>query len=75
MEEVIEIWRPKEKDDLKLRPCPFCGSEEVVYVKYHHTVGERWKIMCCGCTANIDPGYARERHIVQGMWNRRKTDI
>lgn len=59
MEEIIEIWKPKKEDDLALFPCPFCGGEEIAYLKYRHAAGERWKVMCCGCTASIDPGYAR----------------
>lgn len=71
MEEILKVWKPKERDDLALLPCPFCGSKEVAYIKYIHTSGERWKVMCFKCTAGIDPGYARQRHIVQGMWNKR----
>lgn len=71
MEEILEIWKPKEGDDLYLLPCPFCGSKEVAYMQYEHVAGERWKVMCCGCTASIDPGYARMRHTVQQKWNKR----
>lgn len=71
MEEVLKVYKPEQGSDLELSPCPFCGSKEVVYMEYVHTAGERWKVMCLKCTAGIDPGYARQRHIVQGMWNKR----
>lgn len=71
MEEILDVWKPQKDDSLALRPCPFCGGEEIVYLKYMHDAGERWKIMCCGCTAGVDPGYARQRSIVQEIWNKR----
>lgn len=71
MEEILEVWKPKDSDELSLLPCPFCGSEEIVYMKYKHDAGERWKVMCCGCTAGVDPGYAQNQHVVQKMWNKR----
>lgn len=72
MDNVIEFYRAPVGSDLAdLKPCPFCGNGEIVYAKYRHAAGERWKIICPGCTATIDPGYAQDRKTVQSMWNHR----
>lgn len=67
---TIEIFRPKTAEQA-LKDCPFCGGSEVVYEKYQHTAGERWKVWCTQCMASIDSGYAQELGTVQRMWNRR----
>lgn len=73
MEEIIQILKPAEGSGNELLPCPFCGSEEVVFIQYQHANGWlRWKVFCCGCTASIDPGYAQMPHIVTELWNRRQ---
>ena len=66
-----EIYVPPHGSDLTLLPCPFCGSTEVVYMKYDHVAGERWAVVCTGCVAEIDPGWAQEKGIVKEMWNKR----
>lgn len=70
-ENVVKIMKPAEGSGNELLPCPFCGSWDVVHMQYEHTVGLRWKAVCCGCMAEIDPGYAQEQHTVTAMWNRR----
>ena len=61
----------KASGDLALCRCPFCGSEDVVYERYLHTAGYRWRVVCTSCMASIDPGYAQQRSTVQRMWNTR----
>ena len=61
----------KASGDLALCRCPFCGSEDVVYEIYLHTVGYRWRAVCTSCMASIDPGCAQQRSVVQRMWNTR----
>ena len=61
----------KADGDLRLERCPFCGSSNVVYEKYLHTAGYRWRVICMGCMASIDPGCAQQRSTVQRMWNTR----
>lgn len=73
-EKIIQIWKPKPTDDLALKPCPFCGNEEIVYIQYETVVGPRWKVVCSDCLATIDPGYAQDRYTVSHMWNRRKEE-
>ena len=70
MRNIIEFRKPKHENE-KLLPCPFCGSDEVVYAKYKTEVGERWLVICTGCIAEIDPGYAQERYTAREKWNRR----
>ena len=67
----IELFKPEKGSCLELKPCPFCGSDEIVYAKYNHAAGERWRVFCTHCMAGVDPGYAQTEHCVQKMWNRR----
>lgn len=64
----------KPHHENELLPCPFCGCHEIVYAKYTAIVGERWKVVCCGCMAAIDPGYAQDWGVVQRLWNRRALE-
>ena len=72
MEDVVKIIKPAAGSGNELKPCPFCGSEEIVFMQYQTVVGLRWRTFCCGCAAGIDPGYAQEMHQVTEMWNRRQ---
>lgn len=58
-------------DPINTKPCPFCGSKEIVIDKYEHRAGERFRIFCTECMAMIDPGYAQNKHTVIEMWNKR----
>lgn len=71
MEDMIDIYTPKKGTDIELASCPFCGSDEIVYMKYNHAAGERWAVVCMGCMASIDPGWAQQKHQVQDLWNKR----
>lgn len=81
--EVPDGWTPSELESknmsefikpvggFHLEKCPFCGCDEVVYEKYEHAAGDRFRVVCIGCMASIDPGYAQDKATVQTMWNRR----
>jgi Lar family restriction alleviation protein len=64
-------------DDLKeLKPCPFCGSEDVKLaahpgagIGYLHHSDTVYSIDCLGCTASFASRYKRELLVEQ--WNRR----
>lgn len=71
MEHIVEFYKPESGSYLALDPCPFCGCEEIVYAKYVCESGERWEVLCMGCMARINPGYAQDKTQVKGMWNRR----
>lgn len=70
MQEIINIVKPTGEHD-SLAPCPFCGNKEIAYAQYQHPVGLRWKVVCFGCTAEINPGYCREMYQIRERWNRR----
>ena len=71
MNDVTDMYQPPVGSDLSLLPCPFCGSISAIYAKYSHESGDRWAVVCMGCMASVDPGYAQHRFVVQDMWNRR----
>lgn len=54
-------------NDIKLRPCPFCGGKpEMKITKYGGSY-----VMCTKCFCRtIDGGYG----IVRAMWNRRAKE-
>lgn len=70
IESTIETFGPKSAGQA-LYPCPFCGGANIVYERYLHRAGERWRVWCTDCTARIDPGYAQDPGTVQRMWNHR----
>jgi Lar family restriction alleviation protein len=72
MDNIEKIERPAAGGNLELLPCPFCGSDDIVFVQYAHTIGPRWRIFCCGCSAGVDPGWAEQKSIVRDLWNTRK---
>lgn len=74
-DEVNTEYLPASKmpEHLKLLPCPFCGSNEIYYKKYQTPVGERWGVLCGGCIAEVDCGYAAQRAQARDRWNRRAT--
>lgn len=71
MEELISMFKPEEGSGNELKSCPFCGSDEVVFVQYKHAAGLRWRVFCCGCSAGIDPGFAQDPNRVADIWNKR----
>ena len=62
--DYLEVFKPRKGSSLALKPCPFCGSNHINYVKYKCTAGGRWKVRCTDCMAHT-------KRIVQSMWNRR----
>ena len=69
--ENLDIRLAGKRSDDSVKPCPFCGSENIAYGKYEHACGTRYAILCMNCMAQIDPGWAQSWGAVQGMWNRR----
>lgn len=69
--EQADIRLAHRNGDDDLLPCPFCGSHEIAYAKYEHTCGLRWAVLCMGCMAQIDPGWAQRWGTVQKLWNTR----
>lgn len=69
-----EIRNAYDEDGKTLPPCPFCGGQHILFVKYQHAAGSRWKVMCADCLAEIDPGWAQQPHVLIPMWKRRAAD-
>lgn len=69
MDEIKKIEKPLGY--LYLKPCPFCGSDNAVYVEYEHAAGLRWKVLCTECCAQVDNGFAQAKEAAQRAWNRR----
>ena len=68
--ESLEIKKNKE-----LKPCPFCGSNEVVLEWYiHHADQHRVRCLCTNCMAMVDAGWwQNERQPIQA-WNTRANE-
>lgn len=64
---AIEIVKPITHTYLK--PCRICGNTEIVYEKYQHGAGPRWRCWCTKCLACIDPGWAQSQSAVRAIWN------
>lgn len=58
----------------ELKPCPFCGGIAMFEEYTHPCCGKRWRVICTGCAAMVDPGYAQGKSVVEEMWNRRYTN-
>jgi Lar family restriction alleviation protein len=55
----------------KLKPCPFCGSEDVSLSVGKNGIGESLRyVECVGCGAMADMKRTIEEAI--GAWNKRK---
>lgn len=67
----IELIKDENNE---LLPCPFCGSEEVVYDRYKHEAGERYRCICLGCMATVDIGYAQDKYTAKRAWNKRTDE-
>lgn len=69
-DDSIEIVKPAEGNPhTYLKPCRICGNTEIVYERYGHQAGERWRCWCTKCLACIDPGWAQDRLAVRAIWN------
>lgn len=71
MESIVEIFKPTADSGLSLKPCPFCGSNEIFYSSYASPSGIRWKVTCAHCMAGVDTGYAQVPSLVRDRWNKR----
>ncbi len=69
MSDIIRV--EKASGNFALEPCPFCGDKEVVYVEYQLDNETRWKVVCIGCMAMIDPGWCRNKSVLRTKWNMR----
>lgn len=68
---IFDIYKPKQKEKLRLFPCPFCGSKEIVYLEKEMGGKRGWEVLCMECMAEMNPGDSGKKEEVQKMWNRR----
>lgn len=72
IETTKEYYMPAEESQFTLKPCPFCGSTQAVYVYYTSEAGDRLKVECLHCGGSMAPHYATVKHDVQVAWNNRQ---
>lgn len=54
--------------NIKLKSCPFCGSEDVVLTM---NAAGQWRIHCTKCEGIFWVGNSRNKASVYNAWNRR----
>lgn len=54
-----------------LKPCPFCGGENIYVDGYEHEAGLRWRVVCLDCMASVDSGTIQQKYRAIEAWNRR----
>lgn len=60
--------------DGEVKPCPFCGEKHDIWSLKYKLPGldaDRYAVMCFGCMALVDVGYAQDRGQALRHWNRR----
>ena len=55
----------------KIKPCPFCGSKNIIIKDSENGVDE--KVWCIGCQANIPRFKGRRKELIKA-WNTRQGD-
>lgn len=71
-DDVVEIIKPDQDSQYRLRACN-CGSSEVVYARYIGPGGPNlWRVVCTACRAMVDL-QGTVQHDVQVEWNRRNN--
>lgn len=52
-------------ENKKLKPCPFCGNEDVYIVNFRRNKGGKdWRVLCDECFAMVDFTQCRDGHDV-----------
>lgn len=60
--------------DGEVKPCPFCGEKHDIWTLKYKIAGidaDRYAVMCFGCMALVDVGYAQDRGQALRHWNKR----
>ena len=69
LDDVIEIKKPDQDSQWRLRNCKKCGGENVAYVQYNGRGGAAWRVKCFDCGYTVDKGN-KVRHDAQVNWNK-----
>ena len=57
--------------DIKLKPCPFCGGEVMLYT--NHYLGSMFHYVACyKCDATVETVHHKDKEFVIKTWNTRK---
>lgn len=53
-----------------LKPCPFCGGENIFVDGYEHCAGIRWRcrVLCLDCMATIDDVTVLQKYRTIKTW-------
>ena len=73
MAHTVEITKSNGKKlVMEIKPCPFCGDEDIFVVKrYVDGIWSGWKIVCPNCDLVVSSqGHDNKRELVKD-WNRR----
>ena len=54
-----------------LKPCPFCGGENIFVDEYEQYAGTRCRVVCLDCMATLDDATIHQKFRVNVAWNRR----
>ena len=56
-------------EEIKLKPCPFCGNPAIDHIKYNfHKQTQRHVVKCTKCNASME---YRDKQSAISAWNRR----
>ncbi|WII07003.1 Lar family restriction alleviation protein [Methanomassiliicoccales archaeon LGM-RCC1] len=71
--EYAQNYKPKPKTESVLKPCPFCGSEELVFADEEDG---SCCIRCTDCGAQVGHyrDYMSDNEDIAGLWNRRASE-
>lgn len=59
---------------IELKPCPFCGGDNVIIRKQEHPAGTRFQAVCPNCMAMVATGTFQCETQAANAWNRRATE-
>jgi Lar family restriction alleviation protein len=57
-------------DEVELKPCPFCGSEQVTTAPDHEFGGTTWDVICKACGARVSSDLEEQ---AIAAWNTRQA--
>jgi Lar family restriction alleviation protein len=58
------------EEKIELKPCPFCGGEDIKLVEFSSSGKAFWGVECKGA-CNLDFGMEETKKGVADLWNRR----
>lgn len=69
---ILVLDAPKEEQEIKFLPCPFCGEDDMLSVAYHETKqGKEFFVTCTDC--GTDGPMANSAQEAVELWNNREA--